>query len=162
MAPGAYEVLAAPQLCAVFAASVPSTDDDAPGDVLDPQTGARITSFSTGGTKPGDKDSVHFFVNLSMDVVYSAIRNEAYVTYYGINQQDRIGTGGLVVVDAEKYARRHELAIKPFPSNLSLDEARQVLFLSVTEPSHPEHPDRRPGAVGSVMRLDLQSLTKHE
>lgn len=36
--------------------------------VLDPETGARITSFSTGDTKPGDKDSVHFFVNLSLDV----------------------------------------------------------------------------------------------
>lgn len=164
--------------------------------VLNPETGERIASFSTGDTKPGDKDSVHFFVNLSLDikgnrlfavdshsgqlyvldsnsgkvlaqvpigkgaldVVYNATRNEAYVTYYGINQQDRNGTGGLVVVDAANYTLRRELAIKPFPSNLSLDEEGQVLFLSVSDPSSPDHPDHRPNGVSSIMRLDLTAL----
>lgn len=168
--------------------------------VLDPETGARITSFSTGDTPPGGQDgagdSAHFFVNLSLDaaggrlfavdshsgrlyvwdtgsgkvlaqvpigkgaldVVYSAARNEAYVTYYGIDQQDRAGTGGLVVVDAATYAVRRELAIKPFPSNLSLDDAGQVLFLSVGEPSAKDHADYRVNATGSTMRLDLKAL----
>ncbi|RDD69890.1 YncE family protein [Paracoccus versutus] len=165
--------------------------------VLDPRTGQRLASFSTGDTTAADGDkSAHFFVNLSLDaagnrlfavdshsgslyvwdtgsgrilaqvpigkgaldVVYSAARNEAYVTYYGTDQQDRTGTGGLVVVDATAYAVRRELAVKPFPSNLSLDEAGQVLFLSVTEPSLGEHADHRPNAVSSIMRLDLQAL----
>lgn len=164
--------------------------------VLDPETGARIASFSTGDTAPGAAESAHFFVNLALDaaggrlfavdshtgrlyvwdtasgkvlaqvpigkgaldVVYSAALNKAYVSYYGIDQQDRSGTGGLVVVDAAAYAVSRELAIKPFPSNLSLDEAGQVLFLSVGEASAKDHPDHRPNGISSTMRLDLRGL----
>ncbi|MBY0137070.1 YncE family protein [Paracoccus yeei] len=94
----------------------------------------------------------------ALDVVYSAALNEAYVTYYGIDQQQRSGTGGLVVVDAARYAVRRELAIKPFPSNLSLDDTGAVLFLSVGEPAVRDHADYHPNGVSSVMRLDLKAL----
>jgi DNA-binding beta-propeller fold protein YncE len=169
--------------------------------VLDAGTGKRLQSFATGDTPGNAADgatSAHFFVNLSLDpqgqrlfavdshsgqlyvwncqtgavlgripigkgaldVVYSARRNEAYVSYYGIDEKERLGTGGLVVVDAATYTRRAELAIKPFPSNLSLDEAEQTLFLSVSEPSATDHPDHRTNSVGSIMRLDLATLER--
>lgn len=166
--------------------------------VLDAATGARITSFSTGDTPPGQGDiSAHFMVNLSLDaaggrlfavdshkgclyvfdvktgailaqvpigpgaldVIYNPARNEAYVTYYGINREITYGSGGLVVVDAATYTIRQDLAIETFPSNLSLDATGQVLFASVTQPSAKAHPNYRPGAVGSVIRLDLATLS---
>lgn len=94
----------------------------------------------------------------ALDVVHSTSRNEAYVTYYGIDQQQRQGSGGLVVVDTATYQVRRDLAIKPFPSNLSLDDGAQVLFLSVSNPADKNHPDYRPDKVDSVMRIDLKTL----
>lgn len=94
----------------------------------------------------------------ALDVEYNPTRNEAYVTYYGIDQQDPVGWGGLVVIDAESMTERQRLNIPTFPSNLSLDDSGATLFMSVSEPSRPEHPDYRPNAMGSVLRLDLKSL----
>ena len=80
------------------------------------------------------------------------------MTYYGIDKQKADGRGGLVVIDAADYSVRRHLAIPTFPSNLSMDAPGNTLFMSVSEPSRPEHPDYRPGAVGSVLRLDLETL----
>lgn len=71
-----------------------------------------------------------------------------------------IGRGALVVVDAGTYTERRRLAIPTFPSNLSLDAQGATLFMSASEPGCPEHPDHRPGALGSALRLDLDALAE--
>ena len=94
----------------------------------------------------------------ALDVEFNATLNKAYVTYYGIDQQNPVGWGGLVVIDAAEYVEERRLNIPTFPSNLSLDETAGALFMSVSEPSRPEHPDYRPDAMGAVLRLDLGAL----
>ncbi|MBJ2149274.1 YncE family protein [Paracoccus sp. IB05] len=94
----------------------------------------------------------------ALDVIWNPLRDEAYVTWYGINSQIRDGTGGITVVNTKDYSVTRDLAVKTFPSNLALDESGQVLFASVSEPSNDKHPDHAPGTIGSVIRLDLAIL----
>ncbi|WP_112313312.1 hypothetical protein [Pseudogemmobacter bohemicus] len=62
------------------------------------------------------------------------------------------------MVNTKDYTVTRDLAVKTFPSNLSLDESGQVLFASVSEPSSDTHPDYAAGTMGSVIRLDLTIL----
>ncbi len=94
----------------------------------------------------------------ALDVIWNPVRDEAYVTYYGFNRDTPDGTGGIVMVDTKDYSVIRDLAVKTFPSNLSLDVEGQLLFASVSEPSNDKHPDYAKGTIGSVVRLDLTAL----
>ncbi|NPD16358.1 hypothetical protein HOY34_14255 [Xinfangfangia sp. D13-10-4-6] len=96
----------------------------------------------------------------ALDVIWNPARDEAYVTYYGFNRAQPIGTGGIMVIDTKDYRIARDLGVKTFPSNLSLDVENQLLFASVSEPANDKHPDYAKGTIGSVVRLDLTKLAE--
>ncbi|NPD16067.1 YncE family protein [Xinfangfangia sp. D13-10-4-6] len=114
--------------------------------VFDIATGRQLARVDTG---PG-----------TLDLVYSAARDEIWVTWRGVTGRDPNGEGGLTVIDAASYSVRSKIPLPVHPNSLELSEDGQTLFVTVKTPHEDSHPSFRPGALDSVIRLDLSRLPK--
>ncbi|VDC33953.1 YncE family protein [Pseudogemmobacter humi] len=113
--------------------------------VFERETGKRLARVETG---PG-----------TLDVAYSAQRDEIYVSWRGVTEREPDGQGGLTIIDGGDYSVTHRQSLPAHPNSLDVSEDGQTLFLTVKVPTEEGRPGYRPGALDSVIRLDLSRLT---
>lgn len=93
-----------------------------------------------------------------LDVAYNPARGEIYASWRGVEGENKAGTGGVAVIDAQDYAVRQRLDLPSHPNSLEVSADGRILFVTVKAPHDKDHPDYREGALDSVIRLDLERL----
>ncbi|WGR63680.1 hypothetical protein E3U26_23840 (plasmid) [Paracoccus ferrooxidans] len=93
-----------------------------------------------------------------LDVAYNPARSEIYATWRGVERENKAGTGGLAVIDAQDYAVKQRIPLPSHPNSLEVSEDGRTLFVTVKAPHDKDHPDYREGALDSLLRIDLERL----